>query len=290
MTLIAGTPDIGGRRASLAMMAAEELGVDYDKVRPVIGDTGSLGFNFLTGGSRVTFATGLAVVNSVRDMIRELKVRAAKIWEVDPDGVIWENGMAKPAGANVGELRAADASPSSPRRPARPAGRSPAMPSSTSRARARASARTAVDLEVDPETGKVTVVRYTAAQDAGTAIHPTYVEGQFQGGAVQGIGWALNEEYIYGAKGKLQNPGFLDYRMPVASDLPMIDTIIVEVPNPRHPYGVRGVGEMPIVPPMAAIANAIAHATGMRFTDLPMSPPRLSAALDAARPRRMAAE
>ncbi len=147
-----------------------------------------------------------------------------------------------------------------------------------------------VDLKVDDDTGCVTVGRYTAAQDVGTAIHPSYVEGQLQGGAVQGVGWALNEEYIYNSKGKLENPGFLDYRMPVASDLPMIETILVEVPNPQHPYGVRGVGEVPIVPPIAAVGNAIARAIGIRMVDLPMSPPRLSAALDAARPRRMAAE
>ncbi|MEE8535283.1 MAG: molybdopterin cofactor-binding domain-containing protein, partial [Kiloniellales bacterium] len=139
-----------------------------------------------------------------------------------------------------------------------------------------------VDVEVDPETGRVTVLRYTVAQDAGKAVHPSYVEGQFQGGAVQGIGWALNEEYIYGEDGRLQNAGFLDYRIPVASDLPMIDTVIVEVPNPRHPYGVRGVGETPIVPAMAAMANAVESALGIRFTALPMSPPRVLAAIDAA--------
>lgn len=146
-----------------------------------------------------------------------------------------------------------------------------------------------MDLAIDGETGIVTIDRYTAAQDVGTAIHPSYVEGQLQGGAVQGIGWALNEEYIYNAKGRLDNAGFLDYRIPVCSDLPMIETAIVEVPNPAHPYGVRGVGEVPIVPPMAAIGNAVARATGVRFAALPMSPPRISAALDAARPA-MAAE
>ena len=139
------------------------------------------------------------------------------------------------------------------------------------------------DVEVDPETGKVSVVRYTAIQDAGRAIHPSYVEGQYQGGVAQGIGWALNEEYIYGANGHLQNPGFLDYRIPVASDLPMLDTIIVEVNNPTHPYGVRGVGETCIVPPMAAISNAVKMATGVRFSELPMSPPRVLKALEAAR-------
>ena len=125
------------------------------------------------------------------------------------------------------------------------------------------------------------VTRYTVVQDAGKAIHPSYVEGQYQGGAVQGIGWALNEEYIYDDKGRLENAGFLDYRVPVCSDVPMIDTVIVEVANPTHPYGVRGVGETPIVPPMAAISNAIADALGIRFTALPMSPPRVLAAIKA---------
>ena len=137
------------------------------------------------------------------------------------------------------------------------------------------------DVEVDEETGVVRVVRYTAIQDAGKAIHPSYVEGQYQGGAVQGIGWALNEAYIYDKNGRLQNPGFLDYRMPVASDVPMIDTVIVEVPNPTHPYGVRGVGETPIVPPLAAVANAVRDATGVRFEELPMSPPVVLEKLDA---------
>jgi CO/xanthine dehydrogenase Mo-binding subunit len=136
------------------------------------------------------------------------------------------------------------------------------------------------DVEVDRETGKVTVLRYTTVQDAGKAVHPSYVEGQMQGGAAQGIGWALNEEYIFDENGVVENASFLDYRMPVASDLPMIDTVIVEVPNPLHPYGVRGVGETPIVPPLACVANAVAAATGKRFTDLPMSPPRVLAAID----------
>jgi CO/xanthine dehydrogenase Mo-binding subunit len=137
------------------------------------------------------------------------------------------------------------------------------------------------DVEVDPETGKVTILRFVAAQDVGRAIHPSYVEGQIQGGVVQGIGWALNEEYIYDAQGHLQNPGFLDYRCPVAPDLPMIEEVLVEVPNPGHPYGAKGVAEVNICPPMAAIANAIERAIGRRLTDLPMSPPKVLAAIDA---------
>ena len=142
-----------------------------------------------------------------------------------------------------------------------------------------------MDVEVDRDTGRVTVLRYTTIQDAGKAVHPAYVEGQLQGGAVQGIGWALNEEYVYGEDGTLQNAGFLDYRVPVCSDVPMIDAVIVEVPNPRHPYGVRGVGETPIVPPMAAMTNAVSAAVGTRMYSLPMSPPKvLKACEDSALP------
>ena len=288
VTVISGNPDIGGSRASLALMAAEELGVDYEKVRPVIADTASIGFNFVTGGSRVTFATGLAVVNSVRDMIRELKVRAAKIWNVDPDGVIWENGMAKPAGSNVGEFE-----PLTLAQLAAQAGKTGGPINGHAQLNVTGAGPGfgvhICDVKVDGDTGVVTVGRYTAAQDVGTAIHPSYVEGQLQGGAVQGIGWALNEEYIYNKHGRLDNPGFLDYRMPVASDLPMIETVLVEVPNPTHPYGVRGVGEVPIIPPVAAVGNAVARATGLRLVDLPLSPPKISEALDSAAPR-MAAE
>ncbi|MDE2766298.1 MAG: molybdopterin-dependent oxidoreductase, partial [Chloroflexota bacterium] len=136
-----------------------------------------------------------------------------------------------------------------------------------------------VDVEIDPETGKVDVVRYTAAQDVGKAIHPSYVEGQIQGGATQGIGWALNEEYFWNDQGVMENSTFLDYRMPTALDLPMIDTIVVEVPNPSHPFGVRGVGETPIVSPVGAIANAIHDAVGVRLTQAPMKPQRVLAAI-----------
>ncbi|MCH8974851.1 MAG: xanthine dehydrogenase family protein molybdopterin-binding subunit, partial [Chloroflexi bacterium] len=123
--------------------------------------------------------------------------------------------------------------------------------------------------------------RYTAAQDAGKAVHPAYVEGQMEGGAVQGIGWALNEEYVVGDDGVMQNATFLDYRMPTALDVPMIETIIVEVPNERHPFGVRGIGETGIVPPMPAISNALRDALGLRLTELPMKPGRVMAALKA---------
>ena len=282
-TLISGCPDIGGSRASLALMAAEELGIDYHKVRPIVADTASIGFNFLTGGSRVTFATGMAVIEASRAAVKELRARAAKIWQVDPEAVVWENGFARPASSNVGDFK-----PLSLAEIAAKAGKTGGPINGHAALNAQGAGPGfgvhIVDLAVDADTGIVTVDRYTAIQDVGKAIHPSYVEGQLQGGAVQGIGWALNEEYIYDAKGHLLNAGFLDYRMPVASDLPMIETILVEVASPTHPYGVRGVGEVPICPPMAAMGNAIARATGVRMTELPMSPPRLSAALDEAKP------
>ncbi len=284
LSLTVGTPDIGGSRAAMCMMAAEELGVDIESIRVQVGDTGQLGFNFLTGGSRATFSSGMATVEAAREVIREACKRAARLWELPEDAVEYRKGAVRPAGANAGKH-----APLTLRDIAGLAGKTGGPIAGYARINAQGAAPSfgthIADVEVDPETGRVTVVRYTAIQDAGRAIHPSYVEGQYQGGVAQGIGWALNEEYVYGKDGRLQNPGFLDYRVPVASDLPMIDTVIVEVPNPRHPYGVRGVGETPIVPPLAAVANAVADATGVRFADLPRSPPRVLAALDDARAR-----
>jgi CO/xanthine dehydrogenase Mo-binding subunit len=277
VSLMAGTPDIGGLRASLANVAADELGIPYDKVRPIIGDTGSLGFNFLTGGSRSAFSGSMAIVEAAKQIKAELCARACKLWELKPDQVEFTGGHVRALGAadKFKSMSLADF--------AKVAGKTGGPIGGSGRLNAQGAGPSfgthLVDLEVDPETGRVTILRYTVAQDAGKALHPAYVEGQYQGGAVQGIGWALNEEYIYGADGKMQNPGFLDYRMPVASDVPKIDTIVVEVANPRHPYGVRGVGETPIVPPLGAIANAMENATGIRFTELPMSPPKVLKAL-----------
>jgi CO/xanthine dehydrogenase Mo-binding subunit len=284
VTLMVGTPDIGGSRASLCQQAAEVLGIELHKIRPLIADTSSLGYTFLTGGSRATFASGMAVIEAADDVVRQMRERAAKVWEIPVEAVTWEDGMAKPAGSNAGVFE-----PLSFADIAKMAGKSGGPLVGKAAINAQGAGPSfgvhMVDVELDRGTGKVSVIRYTVIQDAGKAVHPSYVEGQMQGGAVQGIGWALNEEYIYGEDGKLQNAGFLDYRIPVCSDVPMIDTVIIEVPNPSHRYGVRGVGETPIVPPMGAIANAVEQASGVRFTALPMSPPRVLKALtDAALP------
>ena len=282
IALVAGTPDIGGSRAALCLQAAETLGVDVETIRPLIGDTSTLGYTFLTGGSRTAFASGMAVIEASRDMIGQLCERAGKIWDISVDAIEWIDGEACPAGANAGgfdPLPLADL--------AKLAGKTGGPIVGRAQINAQGAGPSfgthVVDVGVDRETGRIVIERYTVIQDAGKAVHPSYVEGQMQGGAVQGIGWALNEEYVYDQQGRLQNPGFLDYRIPVCSDVPMIDTVIVEVANPTHPYGVRGVGETPIIPPMAAIANAVEGALGIRFTDLPMSPPKVLKALDEAR-------
>ncbi len=279
VALSVGTPDIGGSRASMGQIVAEELGIAYESVRTTIADTATLGYNEISHGSRVTYATGLATIKAARDVVKKLSARAAAKWGIDEEAVIWEDGCAKPAGPNAGEFE-----PLPLAKIARSMGRTggPIVGhyEATPEGAGVSFATHIVDAEVDKETGQTKVVRYTVVQDAGKAIHPTYVEGQFQGGAAQGIGWALNEEYIYGEDGRLQNSIFLDYRIPVASDLPMIDTVIVEVPNPGHPYGVRGVGETSICPPLAAIANAVSNAAGVRLRELPMSPPRILEALE----------
>jgi CO/xanthine dehydrogenase Mo-binding subunit len=289
VTVTEGHPDIGGSRASMAMMVAEVLGVPFESVRPVVGDTTSIGFSASTGGSRVTFAGGMAVTQSAQKVVEELKKRAAIMWDISPEAVEWKDGKAFPAGANAGSFEPLDLAAIASKS-ARTGGPISAEVQINAQGQGPGFTTHICDVEVDRETGHVKILRYTAIQDVGRAIHPSYVEGQMQGGVAQGVGWALSEEYIYDKDGRLENPGFLDYRVPVASDMPMIDTVIVEVPNPRHPFGARGCGEVPIVPPMAAVANAIADATGIRLRDLPMSPPRLLAAIDHAEPLRAAAE
>ena len=278
VTLSIGTPDIGGSRASMALMVSETLGIPYEDVRVNVVETGSLGVNEPTHGSRATFAIGKAAVEACNEAIKEMCIRAANKWGIDPEAVDWFDGAAHPSGPNAGDFPPMTIKEIG-RRMGRTGGPISGHHATTFAGAGESFGTHVVDVEVDPETGRTTVLRYLVVQDAGRAIHPSYVEGQFQGGAAQGIGWALNEEYIYGEDGTLQNAGFLDYRVPVASDLPMIDTIIVEVPSDSHPFGVRGVGETGIAPPLPAIANAIADATGKRLRHLPISPPKVLKAI-----------
>ena len=271
ITLIMGSVDIGGTRASIAQQTAEVLGISYEDVKPTVVDTDSIGYTFITGGSRTSFATGWAAIEAAEDVKAQMIARAAKIWDTQSEDVEYADGviqhtsdpelrmtfreLARQLGATGGAITGASN--------VEPTGEGNGY------------AVHLVDLEVDEETGKVEILRYTAVQDAGKAVHPSYVEGQMQGGVVQGIGWALNEEYFFNDQGHMLNSSFLDYRMPTSLDLPMIDTVIVEVANPGHPYGVRGVGEVPIVPPMAAIACGINGAIGARLQSLPMTPGKI---------------
>lgn len=271
VSLVEGSTDIGGSRAGIAMQLAETLGITAEEVKPAVVDTDSVGYTDVTGGSRVTFATGIAAINAAKDIQQQMCARAAMIWDCDEREVRYEDGCIIGSGDSRFTFKELAAKINATGGPI--AGRGTA----SEETQAGAFGTHCADVEVDPETGKVQILRYTVAQDVGTAIHPSYVEGQLQGGAVQGIGWALNEEYWYDEAGSMRNASFLDYRIPTIYDVPMIETILVEVPDPGHPYGVRGVGEVPICPPPAAIANAIFDAIGVRMRDLPMAPHKVCA-------------
>ena len=275
VNLIIGSVDVGGLRPAAAQQFAEVLGMDAEDVNPQVGDTDSIGFTSMTGGSGAAFKTGWASHEAAQDVKQQLMERAAHLWESSPEDIVLADRVFQHRSDSELKMSLKELAGRIPETGGPVVGRANLDP----RGAGSAFATHIADVEVDPETGKVTILRYTAIQDAGKAVHPSYVEGQIQGGVVQGIGWALNEEYYMGDKGQMLNASLLDYRMPTALDLPMVDTVIVEVANPAHPYGVRGVGEVAIVPPLAAVANAIYHAIGVRMTSLPMNPAAIVKAL-----------
>ena len=274
-SLVEGSVDIGGTRTAVSQQFAEVLGIPVEDVMPQIGDTDSIGYTSNTGGSSVAFKSGYAAYEAALDVKRQLIERAARIWETSVENVQYDEGTLSHVSDPELSMSYKEVAETANVTGGPIVGRA----NVTSTGAARAYAAMIVDVRVDPDTGKTDVLRCTAFQDAGIAIHPSYVEGQIQGGAAQGIGWALNEEYNMADDGHMNNTSLLDYRMPTALDLPMIEAVIVEVPNPNHPFGVRGVGEAGIVPPLAAMANAVYRATGVRMTDLPMSPPAVAASL-----------
>ena len=267
VNLVLGSVDLSGQRVTLAMQFAETMGIPFEDVNPLVADTDSVGFTANSGGSRTSFASGWAVHESALDIRRQLEERAALIWEADRDQVSYgDDGVIRGPDGNSFTFK--EIAARLPDTGGRIQGKADVRPTGVG----AAFAAHIVDVEVDTETGKVEILRYTAVQDVGTAVHPAYVEGQIQGGVSQGVGMALFEEYLFNDDGTMSNASFLDYRMPTTLDLPAIETVIVEVPNPGHPYGVRGVGEVPIVPPLAAITNAIHNAIGVRMRRLPASP------------------
>ena len=275
INLVTGSVDIGGSRTAVAMQAAEILGIKAEDVSPTVVDTDTIGWTGVTGGSRTAFDTGLAAIQASEEIIRLMKARAAITWEMKEEDVSFDHGTFLCA-KTEDTISFKDLSA----RLMRTGGPVTCSVSAASPGSGPIIAGNLVDVEVDPETGKVDILRFTAFMDVGTAIHPAYVEGQIQGGTVQGIGWALNESYFYDDEGSMLNSSFLDYRMPTSLDVPMIETVMIEVPNPKHTFGVRGVGEAPIIPPLPALANAISDAIGVRMLDLPMTPDVILTALE----------
>ncbi len=275
INLVSGSVDIGGSRTAVAMQAAEILGLRAEDVSPTVVDTDTIGWTGVTGGSRTAFDTGRAAIHTAEEIVRLMKGRAALIWEMEEEDVSFDKGTFLCA-KTEDTISFKDLS-------ARLMGTGGPISCSISDASPGSGpiiAGNLVDVEVDPETGKVDILRYTAFMDVGTAVHPAYVEGQIQGGTVQGIGWALNEGYVYDENGSMLNSSFLDYRMPTSLDVPMIDTVMIEVPNAKHPFGVRGVGEAPIIPPLPALAIAVSNAIGVKMSALPLSPDAILAALE----------
>src|SRR5262249_17957915 len=217
VSLVEGSTDIGGTRTSIAMQLAEALGIRGEDVKPVVADTDMIGYTDVTGGSRVTFATGWAAYEAAQDIKPQMIGRGAQIWEVKPEAVAYEDGVLSCKNDASKRLTFKQLAEKLQATGGFVIGRATVDPTGVG----GGFATHIVDVEVDPETGKTTILRYTAVQDVGKAIHPSYVQGQVQGGTVQGIGWALNEEYAYNDKGAMTNASFLDYRMPTSLDLPM---------------------------------------------------------------------
>ena len=277
ITLMTGSNDLSGTRTTVAMQAAEVLGLEVTDVVSTVGDTDSAGWSGVANGSKITYSTGLAAIAAAEEVKLQMSARAALVWEVQPEDVEFKNGVFVCAKNQTDRMSFKELAGRLMRTggPITCAGYSfPTGPGGV------LFGGNLVDVEVDPETGKVRILRYTTFIDVGKAVHPSFVEGQAQGSTAQGVGWALNEEYFYTEDGAIANSTFLDYRMPTTLDLPMIDTVIVEVPNPGHPFGLRGrAGEIPIVPVIGAVANAVSNATGVRMTRAPMTPGAIIEAL-----------
>ena len=272
-----GAVDLSGTRTTMAQVVAEEFGLTVEDIHIHTGDSKSVGYSDGAAGSRVARTMTAALVEASRDALAQLRRRAAEKLQCAADQLDYASGMfrARSGGAAISLAELMQATLTDGAIVGR--GVSTKLPLGVE------IGAHVCDVEVDDRTGLVTVQRYTAFQDVGLALNPAAVEGQMEGSVVQGLGWALTEGFDYGPDGRLRNASLLDYRMPTALDVPKIECVIVETPVPNVPYGVRGVGEVPIVPPAAAVANAIARATGVRITRMPMTPERVLAAIERAR-------
>lgn len=266
-----GSADISGTRTTMAQVAAEQFELSIEDVYVTMGDTKSVGYSDGAAGSRLARTMAAAVVEASDKALTELRARAARLLQAEPQALTYQNGIFQAPPENTGatislaEIMQATLTDGA----ILETGVSTKLPLGV-----EVGAHVA-DVEVDTETGQVTVLRYTAFQDVGRALNPTAVEGQIEGSVVQGLGWALTEGFDYGDDGRLRNASMLDYRMPTSLDVPPVEAVIIETPVPDVPYGLRGVGEVPIVPVGGCIANAVARAIGARVTNMPMTPERV---------------
>jgi len=282
LNVLTGQVDIAGTNIALAQIAASAYGVDIEHVKITTGDTDVAPLTGLSAGSKTIYTVGTAVLQAAEDARRQTLEIAAKELEASPQDLEIENGKVVVRGVpDRGITLAAIGRKGNLYMSKVPPVLGVANPAFSQQAPAFAAQLARI--EVDPDTGEVTLHDFVVVQDAGKAINPLGVEGQMQGGAVQSLGMALTEGLMYDDKGRLMNASLLDYRKLTAADLPNIETIIVEKPSPAGPFGARGVGEPPIVPAPAAIANAIEDATGVRLTELPMTPERIALAIAARR-------
>ncbi len=279
VTLVLGTVDLSATRTSLAMVAAEALGLDLEDVRVVVGDTDMVAYSGASAGDKVTYVTSKAIIKASDELLAQLKRRAAEALEASPQDIVYERKRFWVQGSPARGISLEDIAQRTVRSGGAVLGYGSASETFSSVALAPNAAAHVVDVEVDRDTGQVKILRYTTFQDVGLCVNPDQVEGQMQGGATQGIGWGLSEAYIVDDTGAMRNANLLDYRLPSSLDVPYIATNVVEVPSSDHPYGIRAVGQVPIVPPAAALANAIYRATGVRLWELPMTSERLYRAM-----------
>ena len=282
VTLVLGTVDLSATRTSLAMVAAEALGLELADVRVVVGDTDMVAYSGASAGDKVTYVTSKAIIKASDDLLQQLKIRVAAALEAAPQDITYERKRFWVQGSPERGITLADVARRTIHSGGSVMGYGSASETFSSVALAPNAAAHVAEVEVDRDTGQVKILRYTTFQDVGLCVNPDQVEGQMQGGATQGIGWGLSETYLVDEKGALRNANLLDYRLPSALDVPYITANVVEVPSSDHPYGIRAVGQVPIVPPAAALANAIYRATGVRLYELPMTGERLYGAMHSA--------
>jgi len=277
-TSVVGSVDISGSDTSLALIAAEELGMPISAVHVVHDNTDSMPYSGLSAGSKTTYTVGSAILAAARDARNQVLMIAAEMLEASVEDLELRAGRVTVRGVpekhvTLQQIAANSMRFGAPYEPVLGRGRS------ANRVSSPMFAAHLARVAVDPETGEVRVLDYLAAQDVGRAINPAEVEGQIHGGVVQGIGWALCEGMAYDQNGQLLTATLMDYALPHSQDAPTITPLLVEIPSTLGPFGAKGVGEPPVVPVAAAIANAIKDAVGVRMTQIPMTPERVFDAL-----------